>query len=184
MNIVCLLAVTFFTSLWGEVSFEEQRVERTLQERFHIDQEQVQTIMGHFYTVKFHSDYNKMLAHFCELAASVSPTFLDTTDWNADLDAVISDEERHQLLFENEYVRVVYLSCEPGDTTSPHSHLYPNIVVNFSTMPFLVTDESGEEFISPSEIGVVEAGGPVFLHKLKNVGDQTYTGLSFEIKKL
>ncbi len=42
--------------------------------------------------------------------------------WQPDLDALIASPEHHRLLFENEFVRVLEVRINPGETTNTHTH--------------------------------------------------------------
>jgi hypothetical protein len=48
-----------------------------------------------------------------------------TWPWPEHLDALIADPEHHQLLLENEYVRVLDVMIRPGEITELHTHQWP-----------------------------------------------------------
>ena len=86
----------------------------------------------------------------------------------------------YKVLFENERVRLLEVSMEPGSSTEMHSHP-DNLVYIVSEGKYAFTDASGEraEFdVSPGAVFWMEATD----HATDNVGDTTIRALMFEPK--
>ena len=56
------------------------------------------------------------------------------------LDALIAAPRHHQLLFENEFVRVLDTNIPPGEKTSVHTHRYPASLYFISLSDFIRYD--------------------------------------------
>jgi quercetin dioxygenase-like cupin family protein len=86
----------------------------------------------------------------------------------------------YKVLFENERVRLLEVSMEPGSSTEMHSHP-DNLVYILSDGKYAFTDASGEkaEFeVAPGAVFWMEATD----HATDNVGDTTIRALMFEPK--
>ncbi len=86
----------------------------------------------------------------------------------------------YKVLFENERVRLLEVSMEPGSSTAMHSHP-DNLVYILSDGKYAFTDplgESAEFAVSPGDVFWMEATD----HATDNVGDTTIRALMFEPK--
>jgi len=95
-------------------------------------------------------------------------------------DAATVAPHAYKVLFENEQVRLLEVSMEPGSSTEMHSHP-DNLVYILSDGKYAFTDPAGES----AEFDV--AAGAVFWmeatdHATDNVGDTTIRALMFERK--
>lgn len=52
----------------------------------------------------------------------------DPTDWPAELEATVAAPDNHQILFENERVRVLRVTLGPGEVEPLHYHRWPSIL--------------------------------------------------------
>src|SRR4051794_8873561 len=75
----------------------------------------------------------KRIAKFVMLVASLSSAFLLGKNssnfdkwWTPENDALVAAPQNHKLLFENEEVRVVEVSVQPGVREPLHAHRYPS----------------------------------------------------------
>ena len=94
--------------------------------------------------------------------------------------AVTVAPHAYKVLFENERVRLLEVSMEPGSSTEMHSHPN-NLVYILSDGKYAFTYSSGEkaEFdVSPGEVFWMEATE----HATDNVGNTTIRALMFEPK--
>jgi quercetin dioxygenase-like cupin family protein len=104
------------------------------------------------------------------------------------LDALIAAPDTHSLLLENENVRVVATRIAPGETTSLHTHCWPQLMIVESFSDFIRRDESGQVIVDsrggplppPGAAVWVEALAP---HTLENVGDADIRVIGVEVKK-
>ncbi len=49
-------------------------------------------------------------------------------EWPDELDATVAAAQHHEVMFENEHVRVVQVYIEPGDVEVPHHHRWPSVL--------------------------------------------------------
>ncbi|MGN6489225.1 MAG: hypothetical protein ACTHLT_15600 [Devosia sp.] len=53
----------------------------------------------------------------------------DPATWDPALDAVLAAPENHQVLYEDDNIRVVSVSIAPGAIEKPHHHRWPSVFV-------------------------------------------------------
>lgn len=109
--------------------------------------------------------------------------------WPDELDAPVAAPQHHQLLFENEFVRVLDTNIPPGDTTHVHTHQYPASLYIISWSDFIRYDAEGNVLIDSRTLSKTPApssalwSGPLTPHALKNAGSTDLHVISVEIKK-
>ena len=104
------------------------------------------------------------------------------------LDALIAAPDTHSLLFENENVRVVATRIAPGETTSLHTHCWPQLMIVESFSDFIRRDESGQVIVDSRGGQLPQPGAAVWVealapHTLENVGDADISVVGVEVKK-
>lgn len=105
--------------------------------------------------------------------------------WPKELDALVASPEHHALLFENEFVRVLEVRIQPGETTNLHTHQLPATVYSMSWSDFKRCDADGnillesKNLISPPSAFWTE---PIPPHTLQNTGDREIRNICVEIK--
>lgn len=109
--------------------------------------------------------------------------------WPDKLDALIASPQHHQLLFENELVRVIDANIAPGEMTNVHTHRYSASLYFLSWSDFIRYDEKGNVLVDSRTLsknpieGSAIWSGPLAAHSLKNIGDKNLHVISVEIKK-
>ena len=73
----------------------------------------------------------------------------DDTEWPPHLDALIAAPANHRLLFEDDAVRVLEVTVEPGERENLHHHRWPSIMVVLARPNYRNFDADGNE-IPPS----------------------------------
>lgn len=53
----------------------------------------------------------------------------DPQTWNPALDAVVAAPDNHQVLYEDDNIRVISVSIAPGAIEKPHHHRWPSVFV-------------------------------------------------------
>jgi len=53
----------------------------------------------------------------------------DPSTWDPAFDAVVAAPKHHKVLFENERLRVIEVTLEPGDEEPVHHHRWPSVFV-------------------------------------------------------
>ena len=53
----------------------------------------------------------------------------DDTEWPPHLEALVAAPTNHRLLLDDEEVRVLEVTVEPGEREKPHHHRWPSIMV-------------------------------------------------------
>ena len=128
------------------------------------------------------------------LLASLTLVLLLTTPAGAQIvnfDAVAAAPTSHQVLLENESVRVLRVTIEPGATEPVHDHAWPSIMYFEKAQAITyITYELKDGFPvearrmdAPAEAltGAVSSP-PEGLHAVQNRGTETFTALRVEFK--
>jgi hypothetical protein len=116
--------------------------------------------------------------------ASISATF------PPELDALVAAPEYHQVLLENEHVRVLDTRIPAGETTPLHTHVWPATHCVLSWSHFVRRDSKGTVLLDTRQTdfnqNVPQAlwGAPLMAHTLENVGTAPLHIISVEIKSL
>lgn len=101
---------------------------------------------------------------------------------------MIAAPAHHQLLIENEKVRVLDTRIPPGDTTGLHTHRWPATFYIVSWSDFIRYDENGNIVVDSRNLPAKPLPGsalwsePLMPHTLKNVGEQILHEISVELK--
>ena len=109
--------------------------------------------------------------------------------WPASLDALVAAPRQHQLLLEDERVRVLDTRIEPGDVTPIHTHRWPAAHYVLSWSAFVRRDAGGNVLVdtrvTSGEVCPATAlwGEPLAPHSLENVGPLPLHVISVEIKQ-
>ena len=104
-----------------------------------------------------------------------------------ELDGVIVAPGNHQVIFENEDVRVLEITIAVGETTPLHTHFAPTVLYRLSGSHFIRRDEHGEvlfdsrsdpEFVLPT----VSWNASLPRHAIENTGDDDLHLIGVELK--
>jgi quercetin dioxygenase-like cupin family protein len=108
--------------------------------------------------------------------------------WPDDLDALTAAPDHHQLLLENELVRVIQTLVPAGKTTAVHTHRWPSAQYVVSATSFVRRDGDGnvvfdsrspEGELREAEVRWSEPLGP---HSVENVGHVELRVIMVEVK--
>lgn len=108
--------------------------------------------------------------------------------WPHLLDAVTAAPDHHEILFENEAVRVLDTRVRPGERVPVHTHRWPSVVYVIGTGDFIRYDADGRVVLDSRNADIdLEHGAVVWLpplspHSVENVGDTEIRSVSVEIK--
>lgn len=108
--------------------------------------------------------------------------------WPPELDALRAAPEHHELLMENDQVRVLRTRIPAGETTAVHSHRWPAVYLIEGWSPFVRRDANGEVTLDSRTVqGLERPAGPIWSpplppHTLENVGDAEIRLVSVEVK--
>lgn len=103
-------------------------------------------------------------------------------------DGVIAAPDHHEVVFENERVRVLDTRIKPGEKVPVHAHNLSSVVCFLSGGDFVRYDADGEIELdtrtSSLEMkpGAVRWMPPQPPHSLENVGDTEIRGITVELK--
>jgi quercetin dioxygenase-like cupin family protein len=109
-------------------------------------------------------------------------------EWPDALDAMVAAPEHHEVLLENERVRVIDSRIKPGDTVPIHTHRWASVLYVLGTSDFIRYDNEGNAvFDSRTADSQVQAGRvawlpPLEAHSVKNVGEEEIRVISIELK--
>ena len=98
-----------------------------------------------------------------------------------EIDFVESSPDKAKVLLENEYVRVIEYSLEPGEKDSTHTHP-PKTSYVISGGMLRVYSENEKRFDTEEVQGTAEWAGKRGKHYVENIGKTTVTILLTEIK--
>lgn len=113
----------------------------------------------------------------------------DRWDWPDELDALTAAPGNHQLLLENDRVRVLLTTIAIGATTPVHTHRWPSVEYVVAATDFVRRDRNGNILLDTRRGGSrPEASGvlwsdPFPPHSLENVGDTELRVVMVEIKQ-
>lgn len=98
-------------------------------------------------------------------------------------DAVIKAPETHEVLFENEALRVLYSIVQPGETVPLHCHQWDSIMIILQGSTFRIIDSAGT--VSEDSWGslVERFEGSLAAESYVNIGPREFRALAFELKK-
>ena len=71
------------------------------------------------------------------------------TEWPPHLDALVAAPANHRLLFEDDTMRVLEVTVEPGERENLHHHCWPSLMVVLARPDYRNFDADGNE-IPPS----------------------------------
>jgi hypothetical protein len=107
--------------------------------------------------------------------------------WPDSLDALVAAPRHHQLVLENDRVRVLDTRIPAGDVVPVHTHRWPAVYYTISTGEFIRRDGDGNVLLDtrqhPRLLGQgvwIESLPP---HSVENVGNSEIHLISFELKK-
>lgn len=106
-----------------------------------------------------------------------------------DLDAMIAAPDHHEVLLENEFVRVLDTHLAPGDTTPLHAHRWPAVLHVLEWSDIVRVDRDGNVVLDSRVSGMAPAPGTVLWgpaltpHAVRNVGARELRVIAIEIKQ-
>jgi len=115
---------------------------------------------------------------------------MSTWEWPEELDALAAAPEHHELLLENELVRVLLTRIRTNETTAVHTHRWPNVQYLLSSTDFVRRDGDGNVQFD-SRVGNARPetfatlwSEPLPPHSVENVGDSELRVIMVELKQL
>lgn len=113
----------------------------------------------------------------------------DVWPWPPELDAMTAAPAYHDLLFENEHLRVLEAHVGPGETVPVHTHCWPGVLYILSVSDFVRRDPEGKVLADTRGTPQAAAGsvvwGPALTpHSLTNVGTTSMRNITVEVKAL
>lgn len=108
--------------------------------------------------------------------------------WPNSLDALAAAPESHNLLFENDAVRVLETRIASGETTRMHTHRWPGILYILSFGHFVRRDGDGVPMVDSREGGTLPQPGTALWsgalppHTLENVDESEIHVIGVELK--
>ena len=94
----------------------------------------------------------------------------------------------HELLLENDRVRVIHTHIPAGDLVPVHTHRWPSIAYLLSWSDFIRRDQHGNVLVdsrtagAPPQIPAVQWLNPLPPHTVENVGQSEISILLVELK--
>jgi quercetin dioxygenase-like cupin family protein len=88
----------------------------------------------------------------------------------------------HQVLLDNDQVRIWHITLAPGETQPLHHHGLPYVVVAVQGTTSVIHTPAGDRIDIVENTGDVIYREPGQTHMLTNVGDGVYIGRIIELK--
>jgi hypothetical protein len=98
-------------------------------------------------------------------------------------DATLKAGQWHEILTENEFVRVLFVSSLPGEYEPSHTHQWRSILLVFQPGMFEVYHENTFIGQDKTEIGTYEIPPEPRCLAYKNIGASQFSALRLELKK-
>jgi hypothetical protein len=103
------------------------------------------------------------------------------------LDAMIAAPDHHQVLFENDRVRILDTKLAAGERTPMHAHEWPAALYVLSWSDFLRRDESGTILIDSRDRTAPAASSGLWIeplppHSVENIGSSDLHIIAVEVK--
>jgi quercetin dioxygenase-like cupin family protein len=108
--------------------------------------------------------------------------------WPDSLDALIAAPDFHELLLENERVRVLRVHIAPGQFVPVHTHRWPSVLHVLSSSDFIRRDGEGNLLLDTRTVkSPVPPPSMVWLeplppHSVENVGNSPIELITVELK--
>jgi predicted metal-dependent enzyme (double-stranded beta helix superfamily) len=108
--------------------------------------------------------------------------------WPDSLDALVAAPGNHQLLFENEHVRVLEVRIRPGEIVPVHTHRWSSVVHLESDSDFIRRDGEGKLLFDSRNAGPPQSAptvvwiGPLPPHSVENIGAAEIHIFTVELK--
>jgi hypothetical protein len=104
------------------------------------------------------------------------------------LDAMIAAPEHHDVLFENDCVRVLDTRLPAGERTSVHAHEWPAALYVLSWSDFIRRDADGAVLADSRERPAPDIGAGLWIdplppHSVENVGSADLHIIAVEVKR-
>lgn len=112
----------------------------------------------------------------------------DRWEWSDELDALTSAPGNHQLMLENDSVRVLLTTIPVGAVTPVHTHRWPSVEYILGATSFVRRDGDGKLLFdtraanADPRVGDVLWSDPFPPHSLENAGDAELRVIMVEIK--
>jgi hypothetical protein len=136
------------------------------------------------------------IATFCVLSGALGSQLAAIWPWSSNLDAVAADPEHHRVLFEDDNVRILEVSLQPGAKESSHTHQWSSVFLIDSfptfTLHWQCSDKdrclSGKDTTISAPAGaampVLVKNGPAGPHYSTNDQSVPFHAYKVEYKKL
>jgi hypothetical protein len=113
----------------------------------------------------------------------------DRWQWPDELDALTAAPGNHQLLLENDHVRVLLTAIPVAATTPVHTHRWASVEYVLGATNFVRRDADGNVLFdtraadAEPRVSDVLWSGPFPPHSLQNVGDSDLRVIMVEVKR-
>ena len=98
-------------------------------------------------------------------------------------DALLVDKSNHEVLVDNDYIRILWITLAAGEACVPHTHQWPSVTLIVSGLKFLSHKDDGSTVEEEWLPGVYELAGDTNLEAFTNISTCDYQGLGVELKR-
>lgn len=136
---------------------------------------------------RLHSFAVMSLFLFGTSAGSAYAAETDPATWSPELDAVRAAPNNHNVLYENDDIRVLRVRVQPGERENAHHHRWPSVMVVDSLCKFVDYDQDSKEIKFPLpekiEMPMVLRLPAQPVHAVHNIGDSPCGAIRVEFKR-
>ncbi len=108
--------------------------------------------------------------------------------WPESLDAIAAAHGQHEVVLENDRVRVLDTRIRPGERTPVHTHRWPSVLYILAWSDFVRRDADGNVLVDSRTLaarpkqGTALWSAPLGPHSAENVGDSELRVIAVELK--
>ncbi len=114
----------------------------------------------------------------------------ESSQWPDSLDAVVAAPKSHNIMLENEQVRVLEVIVRPGEKEPMHQHKLPSVMIMDKSSPIRYYGSDGKVVFEPPpgppppQNVFLEPRwlNPEPLHAVENIGDSLFHAIRIELK--
>ncbi len=113
----------------------------------------------------------------------------DEQIWQPSLDAMIAAPDYHEVMLENDRVRVLRTRIPPGHRTPIHTHRWAGVLYILSWSQFIRYDDKDNILLDTRTVEALQVpptvlwSAPLLPHSLENVGENDLHLIAVELKE-
>ena len=148
-----------------------------LAQRLRLDKDETHKVQQKLSTVS-----PEQLSNFIETVNKLAKTKVVPTKLHKQ-DAVLVDPHHHEVIAENEYIRILWIEQKARTTVAPHVHQWPSVMLILKGSHFVTHYPDGSNVKETWDTGIYELEGESEPYAYSNCGQKTFEALRVELKR-